>query len=449
MKKVVALLLSITLLIVCCPFTVTAKTAAISPQLQEVIENSNPDDIICLYITYNNVGKNIDDMPSWPDRDEAINEYKEYRIAKQKEIQSAIFDGIDVSVLTTVADSNVIAYVKAKDINTIADHDLVAYIDKFNNAPEISDKDDETSNQNDKIQPGLRTVLEKSQSDEIVCIYITYNIVGKSIDDMPSWPDRDEAINEYKEYRIAKQKEIQSAIFDGVDVSVLTTVADSAVIAYVKAKDINTIVANDLISYLDWFDDSATEYEQGEGYFCFEKFKARYNYRPEFYRCYDELYYHKNNIGNIDWVLLHVEPSEASPVEYCEVLGNRLLYHGSIYYPFASEYGVYNVQEDTFEGINSAVLNNYDGLAKAFDEFGEGRLFGDIDGDNDISIIDATIVQRCEVKIREYPASDEIESDLSDYTGIRYYSDFNRDGERDIIDATCIQRYLIGMSYPR
>lgn len=78
-------------------------------------------------------------------------------------------------------------------------------------------------------------------------------------------------------------------------------------------------------------------------------------------------------------------------------------------------------------------------------------MLGDIDGDDSISILDATMIQRCEIHVADYPEKDWInESDLVDdsFKPIHYYSDFNRDGERNILDATCIQRYLIGATYP-
>ena len=75
-------------------------------------------------------------------------------------------------------------------------------------------------------------------------------------------------------------------------------------------------------------------------------------------------------------------------------------------------------------------------------------LIGDLDRDDEISIIDVTLIQRCEVKIREYPEDDSFY--VTDDFGKkeRYYSDFNRDYERDVLDATCIQRYLVGLPYP-
>ena len=94
-------------------------------------------------------------------------------------------------------------------------------------------------------------------------------------------------------------------------------------------------------------------------------------------------------------------------------------------------------------GIERIYLAAHDAL-QGSDELGGGRLIGDLDRDNELSVIDVTIIQRCEVNIRDYPADDEIKADdgLWRYS-VKYYSDFDRDGERTILDATRLQRYLI------
>ena len=110
--------------------------------------------------------------------------------------------------------------------------------------------------------------------------------------------------------------------------------------------------------------------------------------------------------------------------------------------PFDSGYGIYDVKQDRFIPLNGKTVEDYDGLKEAFDEIGEGRLLGDIDGDNTITVLDATMMQRCAAKITAYPEDDEMVSPIG---SIRHYSDFNHDGNRDVLDATAIQRYLVGM----
>ena len=114
---------------------------------------------------------------------------------------------------------------------------------------------------------------------------------------------------------------------------------------------------------------------------------------------------------------------------------------------------LYDISQDEF--FDLSILddyNKYNGLADAIDNFGKGRLLGDMDIDDQITIFDVTIIQRCLTGIREFSNDNLIAPDEnidSSFHPLKYYSDFNCNGERDIMDVTCIQRYLVGLSYPR
>lgn len=161
---------------------------------------------------------------------------------------------------------------------------------------------------------------------------------------------------------------------------------------------------------------------------------------------YKEMYYHKDTNGETDWVLLYASSNMQSPLFLNTLIGNRVIMRSSYGVPFSSGYGIYDVKNDQFMDAASASDNGYNGFERTFDEIGGGRLLGDLDGDNELSIIDATLIQRCQVKLRDYPADDEIKpvDGLWMYS-VKYYSDFDRDGIRDITDATKLQRYLINL----
>lgn len=63
-------------------------------------------------------------------------------------------------------------------------------------------------------------------------------------------------------------------------------------------------------------------------------------------------------------------------------------------------------------------------------------LLGDVDGDGEVSIIDATCIQRhlVEIPVKNYNES---------------AADADGDGSVTIIDATCIQRYLAQLPCPK
>lgn len=159
---------------------------------------------------------------------------------------------------------------------------------------------------------------------------------------------------------------------------------------------------------------------------------------------YKELYRHKDKNGETDWVLINGSTNMEYPAPLNTIIGNRVILLGSCGVPFDSGYGVYDVKNDTFVDASKAARGGYDGFVKVFDELGGGRLLGDLDGDNRLTIIDATVIQRCLVGVRDYPTDDEIRVDdgLWSYSA-KYYSDFDRDGTRSILDVTKLQRYLV------
>ena len=208
------------------------------------------------------------------------------------------------------------------------------------------------------------------------------------------------------------------------------------------------------LSHILWSGGFDSAFTQGPSHTIFDRFQSEY--KPDqttvtdMLSRYDELYEHHDNGGSVDWVLFDVE-MKGDPgmlAMYKGIIGNRVVDHGAYFdAPFPSYYGLYDAVRDIFVPVNDVVTDHYDGLTKVFDEVGEGRLLGDLDGDDNITVIDATILQRCNAKMRDYPEDDELGIAYHDHV-IWYYSDFNRDGERDILDATCIQRYLAGQKYP-
>lgn len=193
-----------------------------------------------------------------------------------------------------------------------------------------------------------------------------------------------------------------------------------------------------------------------------DKYAAQYGENLSLQPIYNELYYHYNELGEIDYALIRAEDGWNTWTAFA-VLGNRALLFATSY-PFNCGYAIYDVETDQFNTLLKSVgggyidltagedFKKYEGLAEVIDTYVRGRLLGDIDRDDEISILDVTIIQRCDAEISEYPATDLIDpyNDINPYfdkTKLTYYSDFNRDKERDILDATCIQRYLSDLPY--
>ena len=159
---------------------------------------------------------------------------------------------------------------------------------------------------------------------------------------------------------------------------------------------------------------------------------------------YSELFYHKDSSGAVDWVLIKGIEATVVPEPIYQIIGNRVIIDSQWTAPFGFGIGVYNVSQNTVASVYDGILDQYDGLEEAFNEYGCGILIGDVDEDGYISILDATVIQRCLAGLRDFPVGDAIQPYGEVGGALKYYSDFNRDGERDILDATGIQRHLAG-----
>lgn len=166
---------------------------------------------------------------------------------------------------------------------------------------------------------------------------------------------------------------------------------------------------------------------------------------------YDEIYEHKDQDGKVDWVLVKAATEvKTSPLytdpRYYE-FGNRVMeveYKGE---PFTFNMGVYSVKDERFIQPGDAEMYELDDLEEFWTELGPGRLIGDMDGDNELSIADATLIRRCQAEIMDYPTEDQnIPLDYAPQA-IKWFSDFDQDGDRSIMDATAIQRFLLGLPY--
>lgn len=195
-----------------------------------------------------------------------------------------------------------------------------------------------------------------------------------------------------------------------------------------------------------------------------KKFK-RNLYEDAFTRClnhawedgytYDEVYYHENGwSGLYDWVLVKTTALDPLDGGGYGVFDDILLFNAENY-PFTFGYGLYDVKNDTYYGITKAWSMDFPDLHDVFVNMvqDENRyLLGDADCDNDLSVLDATIIQRSLAGM----------IDLEDYgLSLKYYAcrfgtklnslaDYDADGELSVIDVTRIQRHLAGIQslYP-
>lgn len=197
-------------------------------------------------------------------------------------------------------------------------------------------------------------------------------------------------------------------------------------------------------------DTPAYDYKLGE--------YLRFDFQEDY--SYSELYYHTslsevdpNGAHFTDWVLVSAAPNVPNEGAMYGVFDEVVLMNG-ISYPFAFGYGVYDCINDRFYSITQAWNMGFDDLHDVFvhvlkskDHMSSVYYLGDADLDGELTILDATHLQRFTVHAEDLEYDEDVTAHKSHYFGpkIKYLSDFNCDGERDIVDVTFIQRQVTGI----
>ena len=175
-------------------------------------------------------------------------------------------------------------------------------------------------------------------------------------------------------------------------------------------------------------------------------FRAEFGMTEEY--SYKEVYYHKNDAGEIEWCLVSVVNINTEPFNYYTVLSEYVILRGCDS-PFTTQLGLYDPADEKFYDIVD--IEDY----SKYDEFFEQLLkyeydmypIGDADLDKKLTVMDATFIQRVAAQLCEYDGEyDDLRTRFNGgYEYLAYLSDFNRDYERSVMDATAIQRHLAGL----
>ena len=162
-----------------------------------------------------------------------------------------------------------------------------------------------------------------------------------------------------------------------------------------------------------------------------DKFRERYGSAHNHGSPYKELeiHYAEDDPEQPLWALVNVslDAAPAYPDTYTILCIDRFLVVGAVSRPFLSEYCIYDVINDEWIEIDKALERGYEGLAEACNRHRIGTLYGDMDSDYKITILDVTHIQRYLVGLER---------------GQKLAADYDRDGTATIIDATAIQRSL-------
>lgn len=162
-----------------------------------------------------------------------------------------------------------------------------------------------------------------------------------------------------------------------------------------------------------------------------------YNIRPyQELLIYHEMYYHKDANGEIDWVFIQARSDYHQEISVDVVLADVYIHLDSTPIPFSLGYCIYDVKKDKFFGLG--YYDEYE-VAEEYINKHIGIPLGDADMDGDLTVLDATLIQRAIAKLCEFDSRDYM---MAGGQYNCYISDIDRDGERTVIDATLIQDKL-------
>ncbi len=207
-----------------------------------------------------------------------------------------------------------------------------------------------------------------------------------------------------------------------------------------------------LFSALTIIEVGAVNHAEDKDFLFLDDFDAKhgiYEYPDAVDYYYDELYYHyvdeNDPNSEIDWAIIYALAYAGSPMGIKSIVADRVLATGhDVWYKHG--WAIYDAQTKEFISVDEVDVTKYNGLEKGFAEAKVGNPFGDANLDGELTILDATYIQRALVGLCEFDQRD----DLSQYSTrskkydrpLDYISDIDGDGERSVFDATAIQMKL-------
>ena len=159
---------------------------------------------------------------------------------------------------------------------------------------------------------------------------------------------------------------------------------------------------------------------------------------------YQEVYYHPYDKDDkeygTDWAIVEASISGiVACAEYERIVGGRLLWAPNTFQqPFAFDIGIYDAEKDQFFDIETIDFDDYPGLYEVWQTMDIGELTvkeqpGDADGDLNVTILDATKIQR---GLAGLDSRNSIVAAGADVDG---------DGDMTVMDATRIRRNIAGL----
>lgn len=316
------------------------------------------------------------------------------------------------------------------------------------------------------IHPNLQRVLEKTDPDNLLDVMIVITNDDKTIKDMPSYPDREQAQKELSEHIILNTDSFLEELSQICKYSVVYKARFVPMVdVQVQAKEIERIAELERVLMIDYVRPAGEEvYLEPDDIqsltYCKDAFlvwvRSHEPYTTKYIdskdsKEYEELYYHyseNDNPKQLDWVLIRANIIEIVPeaFNYYLELKERVLIellNGAGDPRYAFPYYLYNAHTKEFYNISSIDVEDYPELEDVLADFAIGRPRGDADDDMLLTVLDATAIQKSLAFVK-FLSEDDEEYRYKHQAGYRF-ADYDSDGVVSVLDATHIQKHLAGM----
>lgn len=178
--------------------------------------------------------------------------------------------------------------------------------------------------------------------------------------------------------------------------------------------------------------------------------EEKYPYIKDRYSGYAELYVHykedeKTAEKTPVYALIFQYPMYSEYVQGAHIVNDMVL-EGYSGLPFTYGYGVYIFETGEFFDLIQVPELNLEGKSNIYKSINYRYRMGDNNRDYNLTIQDATYMQKCLAGLENFRDDDNISEYFNNTEKEVYISDYNRDGVRNIKDATAIQKRIAGIT---
>lgn len=308
-----------------------------------------------------------------------------------------------------------------------------------------------------KMTQELKDAIKQSSPDDVLNLILWYAYPGCPEPDFQPEDYGEDLksvqayLKDYRAYKKAyyteKNEQCTDFLKKAIEIELIySSKYTSYVLLKAKADDINKLEAVDFVSSIGLVENETLE-EQTELGLYESRYRAildneeqRRNY------AYQEVYYHYDEDGDNDWALVEADSGRSVPMDISMLINGRVITNNMDAKYFTFKYGVYDVVRDKFFDLDDIKESTdlFPGLTDAIWNLKIGRPLGDADNDDELTVLDATRIQREMAELDTF--DEEVEYyHLSVLEAPRRFSDYDGDGGVTILDATAIQRTLVGL----